>query len=110
MSDTTISVGNGFITLDKSMMDELSRGKYVVLRAITESGPCQDGMCQIIRDLKVSLEFPINDDTLMVFAGGGAFVAMDTNVYRSINKGREKVRVYKNLLGNLAVKGFVYTG
>lgn len=109
MADITIPVGNGVVIIDMSLKKELFQGKYIVMRSVGESGPCQDGMCQIIRDLKISLEIPVEDDSLLVFAGEGVFLAMDKSVYRSIDKGRERIKVYKNILGNLAVKGFVYT-
>ena len=109
MKNVTIPVGNGRIILDKSAIREAAQGKYIVLRAITESGPCQDGMCQLIRDLSITFEEPFSSEDFLLFAGEGVFVAMEESVYKSINKGRESVRLSANIFGKISAKGFAYT-
>lgn len=109
MNTVTIPVGNGKVIVEKGVLKEVSKGKYIVLTAISETGPCQDGMCQLIRDVSVSFEEPFDDDRFLLFAGEGVFVAMEEPVYKAINKGRETVRLSMGLFGKASVKGFVFT-
>lgn len=109
MNSVTIPIGKGQLIIEKGVLKEVYRGKYIVLRAISESGPCQDGMCQVIRDVSVDFEDPFVDDHFLLFAGEGVFVAMEEPIYIAINKGRESVRLSTGLFGRITIRGFVYT-
>lgn len=110
MPQTTIPIGKGSISLKGGISAEAARGRYVVLRVSTRSGPCNDNMCQIIRGVKVSIEVPAEDeDNLSIYAGEGIFVAIDKGIAGSIDKNRQEVTVGIGLTGKLYVKGLNYS-
>ncbi len=110
MPPVTIPVGKGCITIKGGISREAARGRYVVLRSSARSGPCNDQLCQIIRGVKVSIEVPEEDeDNLSIFAGEGIFVAVDSGIVRSIDKGRQQVTVGMGITGKLYIKGLNYS-
>lgn len=108
MSDVEIPIGMGKVKVRKNISAAASRGKFVVLRTTSRAGPCNDNMCQVIRGVRISIELPEDDDNLSVFAGGGFFVAMDKEIARSIDKGRQEVTVGMGISGKPYVKGLNY--
>lgn len=110
MSDVVIPIGKGRARIRKSVSGEAAKGKYVVLRPTSRSGPCTDDLCQIIRDVKISVEVPGEDeDNLSIFAGEGIFLAIDKTIVNSIDKGRQEVTVGIGLTGRPYIKGLNYT-
>ncbi|MCY0851297.1 hypothetical protein [Thermoplasma acidophilum] len=105
MSWIEVRVGSGNIMVDEDLVSEV-RNQYIVLRTRMENGPCQDGMCQIIRQLDVSIEDQASDGMLF-FGDQDIRIAMDGQTYRSINKGREIVKIRRGRSG-LQVSGFTY--
>ncbi|WP_237265234.1 hypothetical protein [Thermoplasma sp. Kam2015] len=100
-----IRVGSGVLMIDDGL-GETMRNRYLVLRTRMENGPCQDGMCQIIRQIDASLEDQVPDNMLF-FGDQQIRIAMDTQTYRSINKGRESLKIRLARAG-IQVSGFTY--
>lgn len=104
-----IPVGKGSVHVKKNVSREAVRGRYVVLRSTSRSGPCKDDMCQIIKGVRISIEIPgAEEDNLSVFAGEGIFVAIDKSIVRSIDRGRQTVYVGLGMTGKPFVKGLNY--
>ncbi len=107
---TSIPIGKGNVTVNANLSKQAGRGKYVVLRSSLRAGPCKDRLCQIIRGVKISVEVPSEDeDNLAIFAGEGIFLAIDKDIAKSIDKGRQEVSVGFGLAGKLYVKGLNYS-
>ncbi|WP_297026595.1 hypothetical protein [Thermoplasma sp.] len=106
MSLIEIRVGSGSITIDEDLITEIRNRYIIIMRTKMENGPCQDGMCQIIRQLEVSVEDKASDN-LLFFGDQTMRIAMDGQTYRSINKGRENVRIKRGRSG-IQVSGFTY--
>lgn len=110
MPDVVIPIGKGKARVRKNVSGEAARGKYIVLRTASRTGPCNDDLCQIIRDVKVSIEVPGEDeDSLSIFAGEGIFLAIDKPIVNSIDKGRQEVIIGIGLTGKPYIKGLNYT-
>ncbi len=99
-----IQVGKGTITIEGSVLDGIGKN-YLVLKLITEAGPCTDAMCQIIITIHAIVESNLNPE-LITFPAGGTYVAMEPAVYRSIDRGRQSVFVKETRHSGLVVKGF----
>ncbi|MHB1708372.1 MAG: hypothetical protein ACYCT2_02710 [Thermoplasmataceae archaeon] len=99
-----IQVGKGSVTIDGILLDRIGKN-YLVLKLITEAGPCTDAMCQVIITIRGTVEKSLNPD-LMAFPAGGTYIAMEPAVFRSIDRGRQEVYVRENRHTGLVVKGF----
>lgn len=104
---TVIPVGKGTISID-GRISKMIAGKYLVMSSILEQGPCQDGMCQIIKDVDISLREEFSNPEYLFFEGGGLKIAVDPNVYRSIDRGRENITLVRGISGKFQARGFVY--
>lgn len=99
-----IQVGKGSITIDGSLLDRIGKN-YLVLKLITEAGPCTDAMCQVIITIQATIEESLNPE-FITYPAGGTYVAMEPAVYRSIDRGRQAVYVKETRHAGLVVKGF----
>lgn len=109
MADVVIPIGKGKLHIKKNVSSQAVKGKYVVLRSTSRSGPCNDNLCQIIRGVRISIELPGEDeDNLSIFAGEGIFVAIDSSIVSSIDKGRQVIKIGLGLTGKPFVKGLNY--
>ncbi len=99
-----IRVGKGSVTIGDNLLARIGK-KFMVLKLITEAGPCTDAMCQIIMTVHATLEDNLNPE-LIIFPAGGTYIALDPAVYRAIDRGRQTVSVRKNRHAGLVVKGF----
>ncbi len=102
-----IPVGKGTISIDEKISKTIS-GKYLVISSVLEQGPCQDGMCQIIKDTDVSIRDEFSHPEYLFFEGGALKIAIDPDVYRSIDKGRENITIVKGISGKFQIRGFAY--
>lgn len=110
MAEVVIPVGKGKVHVKKNLTPEAVKGKYLVLRSTSRPGPCNDDMCQLIKGVLVSVEVPAEEeDNLSIFAGEGIFVAIDKEIVRSIDRGRQEVTVGMGITGKPYVKGLNYT-
>ncbi|MGC8608320.1 MAG: hypothetical protein ACP5UV_00420 [Thermoplasmata archaeon] len=105
--NTVIQVGKGNISIDGKLA-RLAENRCLVLSSVTEQGPCQDGMCQIIRDIDVSIKDDFADPGYLFFETDKIKIAIDQKIYRSIDKGRENVAVFRSISGKYLVRGFIY--
>jgi hypothetical protein len=99
-----IRVGKGSITIGGRLLERIGKN-YLVLKLVTEAGPCTDAMCQVIITLNATVENSLNPE-FITFPAGGTYVAMDQAVFRSIDRGRQAVYVKETRHAGLAVKGF----
>ena len=99
-----ILVGKGSVAIGDNLLARIGK-KFMVLKLITEAGPCTDAMCQIIMTVHATLEDHLNPE-LITFPAGGTYIAMDPAVYRAIDRGRQTVSVRENRHAGLVVKGF----
>lgn len=110
MPETTIPVGKGSILVRKSISREAARGRYVVLRSTSRSGPCNDNLCQIIRGVRISVELlQEEDESLSIFIGDGIFLAIERSIVESIDRGRQNVTVGIGITGRPYIKGLNYS-
>ncbi len=109
MPEVVIPVGKGNVLVKRNISKEAAKGKYVVLRSTSRSGPCKDDLCQVIRGVRISIEVPgEGEDNLSIFAGEGVFLAIDKAIAGSIDKGRQEVTVGLSLTGKPYIKGLNY--
>lgn len=109
MPEVSIPVGKGSVLVKKNISREAAKGRCVVLRSTSRSGPCKDDMCQIIRGVMISIELlQEEDDNLSIFAGDGIFLAIEKSIASSIDKGRQSVTVGIGLSGKPFIKGLNY--
>ncbi len=99
-----IRVGKGSVSIGDNLLARVGK-KFIVLKLITETGPCTDAMCQIIMTVHATLEDSVNPELIM-FQAGGTYIAMEPAVYRAIDRGRQTVSVRENRHASLVVKGF----
>ena len=62
-------------------------------------------MCQVIITIQATIEESLNPE-FITYPAGGAYVAMEPAVYRSIDRGRQAVYVKETRHAGLVVKGF----
>lgn len=104
----TIEAGKGKILVDGDVLS-YAKGKTLMMDLTAEKGPCTDDYCKLIMNLSLKV---INDPphkNLKLFDMEDCVIAMTDAVYRSIDRGRERVTISRTLSGNLIVKGFSLT-
>ncbi|BAB60341.1 TVG1228987 [Thermoplasma volcanium GSS1] len=106
MSWCEFQVGAGKVLVDENITSSLN-GKYILLTTRVESGPCLDGMCQVIRELQAEIVDRVSEN-LLFFGNEKVKIAMDKSVYNSINKGREEIKLKYGRGYKLFVSGFSY--
>lgn len=97
-----IKIGNGYIDMDEKIINAL-RNKVLLIKIVIEKGPCTDNLCPLIK--KISYE--INDgyrfnDTIKI--NEPVKIEMYKEIYNSINKEREKIKIKKGFKG-IEIKG-----
>jgi hypothetical protein len=106
--NTTIPVGMGKVTLDRSLREFAEKGYYIVIRMETVPGPCNDADCERIPVGIVEVT-QVPDQSFKVYAGDGYFLAIEPPVQMYIDRDRLSVTLKKSPLGKLIVKGLVLT-
>ncbi|WP_393970948.1 hypothetical protein OXIME_001193 [Oxyplasma meridianum] len=109
MDDISIPVGKGKITVTRSVVKLLVTGKYLTIRTVVSQSPCTDGMCQRIIETEIGIESPGDYPDMRIFAGDGIFMAIDQNVFSSVDKGREEVVIRRSISGKLIAQGLEFT-
>lgn len=99
-------MGRGLIKFDRKTAD-LIAGKSLMLTLETESGPCNDVLCQVIQKLTVEYYNDEKSQDLILVEQGSISIYLKTAVYKSIDKGRETVTL-RTSSGKVTVKGFSY--
>lgn len=103
-----ITIGKGQIVLEKEILSHV-QGKSLILELGVEKGPCSDDLCQVRSVISTRLSDSIPDKRYKTFTFENYSIAVSDAVYRSIDRGREKISVTVGVTGNLYVKGFSVT-
>ncbi len=107
-NSTTIPVGKGRVTIDRSLREFAEKGYYIIIRMETIAGPCNDVDCERIPvGIVETTQRP--DPSFKVFAGDGYFLAIDPPVQMYIDRGRLSVTLKKSPLGKLVAKGLIFS-
>ncbi len=107
LNGTDIPAGKGSITVDRSLSRTLE-GKLLVLDLSLRKGPCPDDMCQINMDVDAKIVQKAKRDTDNDPQEHGFSLAIDREVFRSIDRGREHI-IIKGKASSVTVKGFSFT-
>lgn len=103
-----ISVGKGTILVPES--DLLSvKGNFILLESFSEKGPCNDDWCQLQKSVIVGVKNMLSPSGRIIVRSGNISIAMDIDIYNSIDRGRQTVVLRTNMHGNLVLKGFSFT-
>ncbi|MEM0135625.1 MAG: hypothetical protein QXU18_10465 [Thermoplasmatales archaeon] len=100
-----IEVGKGKIVLEEDALRYIN-GKLLMLDLSVENGPCKDNLCQVTKNLSLKLLNGIPAGITKLFPVEGCVIAMTDSVYRSIDRGRERITISTGVVGNLLAKGF----
>ena len=104
----TIEVGKGAILVDEDVLF-YAKGRTLMMDLVAEKGPCTDDYCKVIMSLSLRVQADPPNKNLKMYDAGDCVIAMTDAVYRSIDRGRERVSIKKTLSGNLLAKGFSLT-
>ena len=104
----TIKVGKGVVLVDEDVL-VYAIGKTLMMDLVAEKGPCTDDYCKLIMGLSLEVLTNLPNKDLKLFDMGKCVIAMTEAVYRSIDRGREQVKISKTFSGNLLAKGFSLT-
>ncbi|MGC8562827.1 MAG: hypothetical protein ACP5UZ_05850 [Thermoplasmata archaeon] len=104
----TIEAGKGKVAIDENVL-RIAKGKTLMLDLSAESRPCTDDYCKVIMNLSLKILSSPPGPNVRVFPLENCVVAMTDAVYRSIDRGRERVTISKGISGNLITKGFSLT-
>jgi len=97
-----IKIGNGSIDVDEKLIDIL-KDKVLLIKITMEKSPCTDNLCPLIK--KISYEINDNykfNDTYKI--NDNIKIEMYNEIYNSINKEREKIKIKKGFKG-IEIKG-----
>ena len=104
----TIEVGKGVILVDEDVL-LYAKNKTLMMDLAAEKGPCTDDYCKVIMTLSLKVKEDPPSKNLKMYEVGGCTIAITDAVYRSIDRGRERVTISKTFSGNLFAKGFSLT-
>ncbi len=104
---TTIPVGKGKVTIDRSLREYGGKGYYIIIRMETVAGPCNDVDCERIPVGIVEVA-QVPDQSYRIYAGDGYFLAIDPPVQMYIDRDRLSVTLKKSSLGKLVAKGLYF--
>jgi len=107
LDGSDISAGKGIIAIEASLLQILD-GKLLVLDMLSEKGPCPDDMCQLLPSITAKIVDDAENPSDNAARKRGFSLAVDRDVYRSIDKGREHITVKRKGAG-ATVKGFTLT-
>lgn len=107
LNGTDIPAGKGSITVDSHLARTLE-GKLLVLDLSLRKGPCPDDMCQINMDIDAKIVQKVEKPSGIDPQEQGFSLAIDREVFRSIDKGREHI-IIKGKAASVTVKGFTFT-
>ena len=104
----TIEVGKGVILVDEDVL-LYAKGRTLMMDLSAEKGPCTDNYCKVIMGLTLKVQEGPPSKNLKIYDAGECVIAMTDAVYRSVDRGRERVKISKTFSGNLLAKGFSLT-
>ncbi len=107
LNGSDIAAGKGRITVEDDLSQTL-QGKILVLDILYKKGPCTDDMCQLIKGITARILPEPQNPSDNVMHKQGFSLAMDPDIFRSIDKGREHLTVRKRR-ASVTVKGFAFT-
>ncbi len=102
-----VKIGKGSVDIDNKIKDILNN-KVLLIKITAEKGGCTDNLCPLIR--KVSYEVNDNytlEDTHKIYEP--VKIEMYREIYESIDKGREKIKIKKGFKG-IEIKGISLVG
>jgi hypothetical protein len=109
MKDHTldIKIGKGAITINGKVVRQIGRMK-VSIRVRDIKGPCTDDSCQIIKKLIIEVGDEVMVDGLEPVTDQELSIYLDPEVFRSIDKGRQKGIVLEASRQGFHLKGFSF--